>query len=280
MEEGSIWMQTKKTSTMMLPTRKPKVFYLIYTLSWVFFILALASFLGFMDFSKTEEDFMNNAISIAIGELIPIPDFRTIGLAAIAAYLGYESKSYCETKGLAPIRGKGIQIGGIVCIILTFTPVSMVSLMTDTYQYYNGKMFSTSIVEAAPEEYEVYAFLGDYFSSSFDINLFNPNTYAPKGNMEKSRFHYRICGILVNNSSIEWKSARLTFVLQDADGNDLVDKDGNPVVVRSKNIKYISRGSTAEFETSLFWRFTLPEQPAGFRVQSLEVEVCGSDQST
>ena len=65
----------------------------------IFFILAIINFLGIPDLFGSTRD-ANRAISYSIlSEIFFIPDFKTIGLAGISAFLGDKLRELCAENG-------------------------------------------------------------------------------------------------------------------------------------------------------------------------------------
>lgn len=255
----------------------------------IFFTLAVINFLGLPDLFGSTKDASHSMFYSIFSELLSVPDFKTIGLAGISAFIGYKLRQLCAEDGESTRTGTKLMVGGIVCIVLTFTPVSWISMLPAS--------FNLSLEEAAidgyntvPEDdYVLYAFLGSASSKPEDVDLFDYQC-GYDGRAREEYKKYKICGYISNQTEEPWFLARIEFVLVDADGNDIL-ADGEPVVLQTverldespfrklrstffqsrEDLKMtVDAGSLGKFETNTVKAKGLSAQPVHFRVKSVQ----------
>lgn len=236
-------------------------------IGWVFFALAVISFLGLFNFFETSEKAGDTAMKILVSEALGLPDFTTIILAGISVFLGHKIKKICKENGIKD-KGKKLMVSGIVCIVLTFTPLSAISIIPS--------LMIVAIEDALPDGREeipeqddiLYAFLSPDYSYpgmiAFDVLAYDRDYY---GSAPEAYEKYKICGYMKNESGEFLEDVVIEFVLVDADGNDILI-DGEPVVLITED-SYLSigNGNIEKFETELIDADDLPVQPVNFRVQ-------------
>ncbi len=254
----------------------------------IFFTLAIINFLGIPDLFGSARD-ANHAMSYSIlSEISFIPDFKTIGLAGISAFLGDKLRELCAENGESTRTGTRLLVGGIVCAVLTFTPVSWIGMLP--------ALLNLSLEQLAPDgyntipedDYMLYAFLGSSSSEPEDVDVF-AYQLGYDGKAEEEYKDYKICGYLFNQTEENWFYVRIEFALVDAEGNDILI-DGEPVVLQTmqdlqkspfRKLKFFSSseedlmmtiqaGSLGIFETDTIKAKNLPVQPVNFRVKSVQ----------
>lgn len=232
---------------------------------WVFFILAVANFLAF---GSTDRDI---AMGIVM-DFFNLPDFKTIIFAGSAAFLGYQAHLFGKRRGEAKKRGVRVMVSSIVCIVLSFSPLaSPISLLS-----YMAQRAIRSVtpdgVESVPEnEYTLYSFLGDGYSLPFDEDILNYTIDKYDGHARDTYSEYRVCGQIFNRSGEWWHKVVLEFALVDKEGNDLLDKKGNPIILRTGKDSRTTRLKNFNNELTYFVTNTvkakdLPEHPYGIRL--------------
>lgn len=248
-----------------------KIIWALRIAGWTCFAMAMISFVGIMDYFGTVDEARDSLMQGMFSEAFGLPDFKTIAWCALGIIIGLVLLKLSSRYGRQSV-GNRLIAAGIVCIVLTFTPLSMVSFMPAS--------LAVAEDEIAPDGYEeinfdfgqLYAFLGSKDSQPEDVDIFE---YKQGYNGEAKDVYrtYKICGWLINNSDEIWSQVVLEFVLLDADGNDIM-LDGQPVVLRNaedfdSDLGVIA-GSVGRFETNVIKAKDLPNgvTPVHFRVQS------------
>lgn len=254
----------------------------------VFFILAVINFLGLPDLFGSTRDASYSMSYSMLSELFSVPDFKTIGLAGISAFLGYKLRKLCAENGESTRTGTKLFVGGIVCIILTFTPVSWIGMIPSALNFSAEQVAPDGYSEIPEDNYTLYAFLGSSSSKPEDVDIF-AYQQGYDGKAEEEYKNYKICGYLSNRTEENWFYARIEFILVDAEGNDILIDD-EPVVLQTmqdmqkspfrklksifqsrEDLKMtISAGSLGKFETNTIKAKDLPVQPVNFRVKSVQ----------
>ena len=254
----------------------------------IFFILAIINFLGIPDLFGSTRD-ANRAISYSIlSEILFIPDFKTIGLAGISAFLGDKLRELCAENGESTRTGTRLLVGGILCALLTFTPISRISMLPALLNLTSEQLVPDEYSTIPEEDYMLHAFLGSSSSKPEDVDIF-AYKQGYDGKAEEEYENYKICGYLFNQTEENWSYVRMEFVLVDAEGNDILI-DGEPVVLQmtrdlrrrsSRKLKFFSSskeelkmtihaGSFGMFETDTIKAKDLPVHPVNFRVKSVQ----------
>ena len=237
---------------------------------WVFVILAVRRFLGLG--VKAEETYEVLG-STLLGELLPIPDFKTILLAGAAILCGFLARDASSAVGEIVKKGTKVMVCGVLCIVLTFTPLSKISVFTALFNA-QGEQLSSDGREAVPEgKYSVRAFLGSDKSYPADVDILR-YTSGYDGHAEDTYKNYKICGWLINESGEAMREVSIRFVLVDADGNDILVK-GEPVVLTTVDNSKVTQLKNVTnrpfpFETNVVKAKDLPVTPYGYRVECVE----------
>ena len=252
----------------------------------IFLILAIINFLGIPDLFGSTENARNALFYSVLSETFFIPDFKTIILAGISSFLGYRLRKLCTEDDKDRRTGKRLLVGGIVCIVLTFTPVSLIGMIPAG--------FMSGLEQAAPDsystisegDYKLYAFLGSASSQPEDVDILDYGK-GYDGSAKEEYSDYKICGYLSNESEEDWYYCKMEFVLVDAEGNDILI-DGEPVILQTseedmqnggllhtlKTLFRVTRirpgGELEKFETNTIRAKDLPVQPVNFRVKSVQ----------
>lgn len=234
-------------------------------IGWVCFALAVISFLGLFNFFETSEKAGDTATKILVSEALGLPDFTTIILAGISVFLGHKIKKICKENGIKD-KGKKLMVSGIVCIVLTFTPLSAISIIPSLMVVTIENALPDGREEIPEQDYILYAFLGPDYSYPGWVDIWSYDR-GYDGSALEAYEKYKICGFMKNESG-EWlEDVLIEFVLVDADGNDILI-DGKPVVLTTEDsYMSISSGELEGFETELIDADDLPVQPVNFRVQ-------------
>ena len=249
--------------------KKPAQFYVLYILSWALLALTACSFLGLLDLTTSAAEMEAQALQAFLGELLPLPDLKTIALGALTILTGWLAGRVWRNHGFLKHRGRGLMLAGAACIALTFTPASYLSLLIQGAYYEESQQLPVAI---QAEDYQLYAVLGDGAADPYDVDILNPATYAPEGNVTGPCNRYKVCGALQNVGTDSWQQPRIEFVLVDEAGADILDKNGEPVVLVTERIQDILAGGIRVFETETVGSGRLSGQPAGSRVQLIEAD--------
>lgn len=230
---------------------------------WLCFLLAVKNFLG-IGAGGTVQD----AEMAMLGEILPIPDFKTIIFAAAAVLLGFLAKQSGKEGEAA--RGGKVMLCGVLCIVLTFTPLSSISVFSSIMSYQKEQQTSDGLEPLPEEDYTLYAFLGsgDSLPADVDIMEYIMNDYD--GHAKDTYETYKIAGWLFQENGAEWSEEYFTFRLVDKEGNDILS-DGEPVLLHysAKDEDCRPEGSGG-FQTNTVKAEDLSGIPYGFRVESAQ----------
>lgn len=244
---------------------------------WICFALAAKNFLGI---GAAPEEIGTAFIGEILGDIFPIPDVKTILLAGGAVLLGFLAG---KTSRDQPSKGTIVMICGIVCIALTFTPLSKISVFS-TMMSYQSEQRAADGYETIPEgDYTLYAFLGSKNSKPSDVDVMRYIMEGYDGHAEDSYKTYKITGWLYQGSGENltpkfWPDVEVIFRLVDEEGNDILS-DGEPVLLRfeySQETMSVREQNaavpegTGSFQTNTVKASGLSGTPYGFRVESVK----------
>ncbi len=232
------------------------------------FGMALISFLGLMDYFGTVDEANDSIMQGMFSESFGLPDFKTIAWCVLSIIIGLVLLNLSSY-----YYGKRLIVASVVCIVLTFTPLSLISFIPASLVVAEDKIAPDGYEEINFDFGQMYAFLGSKDSQPEDVDIFE---YKQGYNGEAKDVYgfYKICGWLINDSDEIWSQVVLEFVLLDANGNDIM-LDGQPVVLCNaedfKSDFSVVAGSVGRFETNVIKAKDLPNgvTPVHFRVQSV-----------
>lgn len=237
---------------------------------WALYALAVASFFGlFTHYDSAEEAeqaAMQQIVSVGLPAVFAI-DFKTILLAAAAAWFGYEAYQKGKLLGYAYPKGKRLVVLSILCAVLTFTPVAALSMFKPLFVAYHTPVAYEEIPE---NTYSVRAFLGSDTSKPSDVDIIWYND-GYDGSAKDVYKKYKICGYIVTNWNWGARDPIFTFGLLDKDGNVVLDRDGQPCTLSCDlSDTHLTPEDCEEFETNVVNAKDLSATPVRYYVYSTQ----------
>ncbi len=196
-------------------------------IGWVFFALAVGNFLGlFTHYDSVKEAqgaMTSQIISMGLPTILTI-DFKTIFLAAVAAWFGFRTYQKGQALGYAHPKGKCLFALSILCAILTFTPVAGLSLIKPVIA---SQTIPAAYEEIPAETYALRCFVGSEDSEPSDVDVIWYND-GYDGSAKDVYETYKICGYIRTEETCYARDPVFTFGLLDKDGNVILGPDGQP----------------------------------------------------
>lgn len=248
-----------------------KIILLLKIIGWGCFAMAVVNFTGIMDYFGTVEE-ANDALMFGIfSETFGIPDIQTIKYAIGSIVIGLILRKLTNVYDAQQQSGTRLIVCSLVCIALTFTPVSWISFLPAGMILAEEELAPDGYTEIDLSDGQLYAFLGSSKSEPEDVDIFDYHQ-GYDGHAKEAYDQYKICGWLINQSNENWFYVVMEFVLIDKNGDDILI-DGQPVILTNAaefESKFtVNRGMVGRFETNAIKAKKLPVQPVNFRVQSV-----------
>lgn len=238
------------------------------------FVMAVLSFLGILDYIAGGDKSAEALAESMLGEaLFWMLDWQTILWAGASLLIGL-ILSGLTTEPEAAKSGHNLIVASILCIILTFTPLSLIAIVPNSLAVVQEQYSPDGYVEMSfdQENSKMFAFLGSDKSTPFDVDIMEYIMNDYHGTAQGEYKKYKICGQLHNFTQSYWHNVVLEFVLVDENGNDIL-RDGEPVVLYSgkdfESDLTVGPGLIGTFETNVVKAKELSATPYGFRVQSV-----------
>ncbi len=208
-----------------------------------------------------------------LGFVLPIPDFQTILLGTLTAFLGYCSWKQSQSGAYGKRRGLGLICGAAVCVIFTFTPAAGYVQLFPSLIFSGVQENKQTMVEVSAENLDIHAFLGSDSSRPTDHDIMEFLLGEYDGHAEEEYKKYKVCGYLMN-SPYQYKDFQIDFVLTDENGEDILI-DGEPVVLTAEKWEQQS----AMFASNTIRADKLPVRPVNCRIRQVRIAVAQKDEA-
>ncbi len=196
-------------------------------LGWLFFALTVSSFLGLFTHydsaAEAERATYRQMISMGLPAILTI-DFNTIFLSAVAAWFGFRTYQKGQELGYARPKGKCLFVLSILCAVLTFTPVSGLSMLKPILV---AQYTPVAYEEIPADTYALRCFVGSGDSEPSDVDVIWYND-GYDGSAKDVYETYKVCGYIRTEEACYALDPIFTFGLLDKDGNVILGPDGQP----------------------------------------------------
>lgn len=238
------------------------------------FVMAVLSFLGILDYIAGAEKSSEALAESMLGQVFFwLPDWQTILWAGASLLSGLILCGLTTEPGAAK-SGGSLVVASVLCIILTFTPLSLISVVPNSMSIVREQYSPDGYVEMSfdQENSMMFAFLGSDKSNPYDVDIMEYIMNDYQGTAQGEYKKYKICGQLINHTQSYWHNVVLEFVLVDENGNDILQKEEPVVLYSGKDFESeltVGPGLVRTFETNVVNAEELSATPYGFRVQSV-----------